>query len=106
MDRDELLALDKEVLVDLILRLHERVAALEAGAGRPPKGQGTASRRMETDVILANGQSVVVGGLAEQGEVPALLERLFAHKGQAAPRRLVLVVTAAVTQPLHTAANR
>lgn len=71
-----------------------------------PKGQGTASRRMETDVILANGQSVVVGGLAEQGEVPALLERLFAHKGQAAPRRLVLVVTAAVTQPLHTAANR
>ena len=43
MDRDELLALDKEVLVDLILRLHERVAALEAGAGRPPKGPGNSS---------------------------------------------------------------
>ena len=43
MDRDELLALDKEVLVDLILRLHERVAALEAGVGRPPKGPGTSS---------------------------------------------------------------
>lgn len=71
-----------------------------------PKGQGTASRRMETDVALADGQSLVVGGLAEQGEVPALLERLFAQKGQAAQRRLVLVVTAAVTQPLHTAANR
>jgi len=26
MDPDELLALDKDVLVDLILRLHERVA--------------------------------------------------------------------------------
>src|SRR3712207_1631158 len=43
MDRDELLALDKEVLVDLILRLHERVAALEAGAVRPPKGPGNSS---------------------------------------------------------------
>src|SRR5918999_1828499 len=43
MDRDELLALDKEVLVDLILRLHERVAALEAGVGRPPKGPGNSS---------------------------------------------------------------
>ena len=43
MDRDELLALDKEVLVELILRLHDRVAALEAGAGRPPKGPGNSS---------------------------------------------------------------
>src|SRR5829696_1391947 len=43
MDRDELLGLDKEVLVDLILRLHERVAALEAGVGRPPKGPGNSS---------------------------------------------------------------
>jgi transposase len=43
MDRDELLALDKEALVDLILRLHERVAALEAGVGRPPKGPGNSS---------------------------------------------------------------
>jgi hypothetical protein len=43
MDRDELLALDKEALVDLILRLHERVAALEAGTGRPPKGPGNSS---------------------------------------------------------------
>ena len=43
MDRDELLALDKEVLVDLVLRLHERVAALEAGVGRPPKGPGASS---------------------------------------------------------------
>src|SRR6476469_877489 len=43
MDRDELLTLDKDVLVDLILRLHERVAALEAGVGRPPKGPGNSS---------------------------------------------------------------
>src|SRR5262245_43807452 len=43
MNRDELLALDKEVLFDLILRLHERVAALEAGAGLQPKGPGNSS---------------------------------------------------------------
>src|SRR5688572_26647719 len=43
MDRDELLALDKEVLVELILRLHDRVAALEAGVGRPPKGPGNSA---------------------------------------------------------------
>ena len=41
MDRDELLALDKEALVYLIVRLYERVTALEAGRGRPPKGPGT-----------------------------------------------------------------
>ncbi len=43
MDRDELLALDKEALVELIVRLHERVAALEAERGRPPKGPGNSS---------------------------------------------------------------
>jgi transposase len=43
MDRDELLALDKEVLVDLIVRLHERVTELEAREGRPPKTPGNSS---------------------------------------------------------------
>ena len=43
MDRDELLALDKEALVDLIVRLHERVTELEARVGRPPKGPGISS---------------------------------------------------------------
>src|SRR5688500_20160717 len=43
MDRDELLALDKEVLVELIVRLHERVAELEARVGRPPKTPGNSS---------------------------------------------------------------
>jgi len=43
MDRDELLALDKEALVGLIVRLYERVTGLEAKAGRPPKGPGNAS---------------------------------------------------------------
>src|ERR671933_2195859 len=33
MDREELLALDKEVLVELIVRLHERVTELEARVG-------------------------------------------------------------------------
>jgi transposase len=42
MDRDELLALDKEALVDLIVRLHDRVTELEAGRGRP-KGPGNSS---------------------------------------------------------------
>jgi hypothetical protein len=43
MDRDELLALDKEALVELIVRLHERVTELEARGGRPPKGPGNSS---------------------------------------------------------------
>jgi len=39
MDRDELLALDKEALVELIVRLYEWVTALEAQASRlPPAG--------------------------------------------------------------------
>src|SRR3712207_5490793 len=43
MDRDELLALDKDVLVDLIVRLYDRVTELEARVGRPPKGPGNSS---------------------------------------------------------------
>ena len=43
MDRDGLLALDKEALVDLVVRLYERVTELEARVGRPPKGPGNAS---------------------------------------------------------------
>jgi transposase len=44
MDRDELLALDKEALVELIVRLYERVTELEARVGgRPPKGPGNSS---------------------------------------------------------------
>jgi transposase len=43
MDRGELLALDKDVLVALILRLHERVTELEARLGRPPKTPGNSS---------------------------------------------------------------
>jgi transposase len=42
-DRDELLALDKEVLVELIVRLHEQVAELKARIGRPPKTPGNSS---------------------------------------------------------------
>jgi hypothetical protein len=38
-----LLALDKEALVELIVRLHERVTELEARGGRPPKGPGNSS---------------------------------------------------------------
>jgi transposase len=43
MDRGELLALDKEALVELILRLYERVTELEARLGRPPKAPGNSS---------------------------------------------------------------
>jgi transposase len=43
MDRDELLTLDKEALVDLIVRLHERVTELEASAGRLLKTPGNSS---------------------------------------------------------------
>jgi hypothetical protein len=39
MDGDELLALDKEVLVDLIMRLHERVAASATRANRSLTGR-------------------------------------------------------------------
>jgi transposase len=43
MDRDELLTLDKEALVELIERLYERVTALEAERARPAKGPGSSS---------------------------------------------------------------
>ncbi len=44
MDRDELAALDKDALIELIVRLYERVTELEARVGgRPPKGPGTSS---------------------------------------------------------------
>jgi transposase len=43
MDRDELAALDRDALIDLILRLYDRVTELEAGRGRPPKTPGNSS---------------------------------------------------------------
>src|ERR671933_985454 len=43
MDRDELAALDKDDLIELILRLYDRVTDLEARVGRPPKGPGNSS---------------------------------------------------------------
>jgi hypothetical protein len=43
MDRDELLALDKDALIELIMRLYERVTELEAELGRPPKTPGNSS---------------------------------------------------------------
>ena len=43
MDRDELAALDKDALIDLIVRLYERVTELEARVGRPLKGPGNSS---------------------------------------------------------------
>src|SRR6476620_6128009 len=43
MDRDELAALDKDALIELILRLYERVTELEAKGGRPPKTPGNSS---------------------------------------------------------------
>ena len=43
MDRDELAALDKDALIELILRLYERVRELEAKVGRPPKTPGNSS---------------------------------------------------------------
>jgi len=43
MDRNELAALDKDALIELILRLYERVTELEARLGRPPKTPGNSS---------------------------------------------------------------
>jgi transposase len=43
MDREALLRLDKEALVELVLELHARVAALEARLGGPPKTPGNSS---------------------------------------------------------------
>jgi hypothetical protein len=53
MDREELLALDMEALVDLIVRLFEQVTELEARVRRPPKGhQGLSRRRAVPDVVV------------------------------------------------------
>ena len=43
MDRDELATLDKDALLELIVRLWDRVTELESKVGRPPKGPGNSS---------------------------------------------------------------
>jgi hypothetical protein len=37
------MALDKEALIELIVRLYDRVTELESKVGRPPKGPGNSS---------------------------------------------------------------
>jgi hypothetical protein len=43
MDRDEPAALDKDALIELIVRLYDRVTELESKVGRPPNGPGNSS---------------------------------------------------------------
>lgn len=70
----------------LRLRVHPEVTA--------PREGGAATRRIETEIEIRDGQTLLVSGLASPGDVPALWERLFPGRGQAPEaREFVVLVT-------------
>jgi Flp pilus assembly protein CpaB len=71
----------------LQLRIQPEVS-IAAGAG------GIATRKLVADLHLENGQSLLVTGLSEPGEVPALADRLFGNRvPDASSRELLVLVT-------------
>lgn len=59
-----------------------------------PQGEGVATRKIETEVELADGQSFLVSGLAEPGHAEVLWERLFPGRSLGSGNReLVVLVT-------------
>jgi type II secretory pathway component HofQ len=59
-----------------------------------PHGEGVATRRIQTEVELSDGQSFLVTGLFEPGEGAFVLERLFpAHATESRNKELVVLVT-------------
>jgi Flp pilus assembly protein CpaB len=61
-------------------------------------GGAVATRRLVADLRLEDGQSLLVTGLSEPGEIPALAGRLFGNRvPDAASRELLVLVTPHVT---------
>ena len=95
--------------------LHLRFRPQRAGTGTlrirvQPKitasrSAGVASRRMDTEVELVDGQSFLVSGLSAAADWPILAQRLFPGRtAESGARELLVWVTPQVIEPVHTAA--
>jgi pilus assembly protein CpaB len=70
-----------------------------------PRPGGTASRRMETELEIRDGQSFLVTGLADPEQTELLAERLFNRKGlSGSTRQLVVIVKPQLIAPVTSAA--
>jgi Flp pilus assembly protein CpaB len=85
----------------LRLRVQPEVTTPNSGGG----SSSVSSRKVVTELALADGQSFVVSGLSDPGELPSLAERLFGTKVKdAATRELLVVITPQVLAPVQSAA--
>ena len=72
-----------------------------------PGSDAVSSRKFESEVELADGQSFVVTGLYNSVDWPSLAERLFAGRlKEPLNRELLVVVTPRILRPVETAARR
>lgn len=70
------------------------------------KANGRGSRRLNTEVDVADGQSFLVRGFAAASDLPLLWEKLFAHASrETAARELIVVVTPRVMAPAYGPAS-
>jgi hypothetical protein len=69
-----------------------------------PSSAGVATREMDTEVEVVNGQSFLMSGLSAARDWPVLANRLFAGRPrQSGNRELVVLVTLQVIEPTNTA---
>jgi Flp pilus assembly protein CpaB len=65
---------------------------------------GIATRKMDTEVELVNGQSFLMSGLSAASDWPVLADRLFAGRPRdSSNRELVVLVTLKMIEPVSTA---
>jgi type II secretory pathway component GspD/PulD (secretin) len=65
---------------------------------------GVATRKMDTEVELVNGQSFLMSGLSAARDWPVLADRLFAgHLRESGDRELVVLVTLQIIERAGTA---
>jgi pilus assembly protein CpaB len=64
------------------------------------RSEGAATRRLETEVELVDGQTFLVSGLSDKGNWPVLARRLFARRAEpGVSRELVALVTVQLLRP-------
>ena len=72
-----------------------------------PGTKAASTRKFESEVELADGQSFVVTGLCNPADLPSLAERLFAGRAkEPLNRELFVVVTPRLLRPVLSAAHR
>ncbi len=71
---------------------------------RSPVTNGVESRRLETEIELADRQSCLVSGLLDPASAPALLDRLFPGRAPSQSRRqFIVLVTPKLAERVETA---